>query len=134
MIQNKNWKLVFLGITAVIVFGSLAYFSILESPSGSDTTTIGFRKIRDDPGFEATIDSLSRGDDSLIVKFHHDSVGKQPVKVEGYVDYSLSTGLLTGLEDAVLKVGLVEGEIPYFRLHIGEDSEIFEFGVRILNI
>ena len=97
MMKMKTKFIVF-GIIAVLILSSLSsgfylgeLFRLIFGISPSEFTTTEFRKIRDDPSFETTMDFLGRDADSLIVKFHHDSSVEKLIRVEGDVDYSIST-------------------------------------------
>ncbi|MBW3005010.1 hypothetical protein KY310_04210, partial [Candidatus Woesearchaeota archaeon] len=92
------------------------------------------KKITDEPGFETHFSSISQTDNQLTVVFYHDSALSQPIWVEGDVGYALTKDASGPLEEVTLVVQLVDGIVPRFKLHVGEASEIFEFGKEIPEI
>ncbi|MBD3304083.1 hypothetical protein GF343_02980, partial [Candidatus Woesearchaeota archaeon] len=92
------------------------------------------KKITDEPGFETHFSSIKKEDNQLTVVFYHDSALQQPVWVEGDVGYALTKDKSGPLEEVTLVVQLVEGIVPKFKLHVGEASEIFEFGKEIPSV
>ncbi|MFC1769168.1 hypothetical protein ACFLZX_05380 [Nanoarchaeota archaeon] len=85
-------------------------------------------KIEDEPDYETHFASMQITDDELIVIFFHDYENELPIRIEGDVSYKLSKETAIQFENITLTVDLVEGVIPRFNLHIGEESEVFEFG------
>ncbi|MBW3002722.1 alpha/beta fold hydrolase [Candidatus Woesearchaeota archaeon] len=92
------------------------------------------KKITDEPGFETHFSSIKKENNQLTVVFYHDSALQQPLWVEGDVGYALTKDESGPLEEVTLVVQLVEGIVPKFKLHVGEASEIFEFGKEIPEI
>ncbi|ODS41672.1 MAG: hypothetical protein A7315_00730 [Candidatus Altiarchaeales archaeon WOR_SM1_79] len=88
-------------------------------------------KVQDDPGFDVFINSHTRGDD-LVAEFYHNSENPQPISVIGLEGYQLSKNEASNGEKILLKVPGWNNR--YFKLQIGHDSEIFEFGIKILNV
>ncbi|MBW2984913.1 LamG domain-containing protein, partial [Candidatus Woesearchaeota archaeon] len=89
------------------------------------------QKLQDEPDYETHFLSIEKTADYLFVTFYHDYNGILPVRVEGDVNYTLSKESIDYLENATLVVGLVEEIIPKFKLHVGPESEVFEFGKSI---
>jgi hypothetical protein len=85
-------------------------------------------KLEDEIHFETYFASMSQTNTTLTVIFYHDYTQSLPVWIEGDITYQLSTTNAEPYENTTLEVTLVEGIIPRFNLHLGEESEIFEFG------
>ena len=90
------------------------------------------KKINDEPDFEVYISELNKTENSLRVVFLHDAETEEPIWIEGDVNYSLSKERSSSGEEIVLEVELENGRVPFFKLHVGEDSEILQFGEQIL--
>jgi len=103
---------------------------ILETEEGKD---LG-EKTEDELRYETHFLLMEQTDEQLIVVFYHDYNGTLPIRVEGDVNYSLDKNESEYLENVTLVVELIEGILPRFELHIGEDSEVFTFGKVIPNI
>ncbi|MEM7817659.1 MAG: right-handed parallel beta-helix repeat-containing protein, partial [Candidatus Aenigmatarchaeota archaeon] len=88
------------------------------------------KKVADDPAFEVYFTLISLSDSELMLRFYHNATDAQRVWVEKIddVEYSLSHKRADPLEEVSLNVTLVNGSVPRFRLHVGRESEIFEFG------
>jgi len=102
----------------------------LKDDEGSEIA----RKIKDDDRFETYFTYTNKTDSRLELSFYHDSDEIQKVWVEGDVNYQLSTDQPDKNEIANLSVDLIDGKIPRFKLHIGDESEVFEFGITIINV
>ncbi|MBW2979870.1 SBBP repeat-containing protein [Candidatus Woesearchaeota archaeon] len=89
------------------------------------------QKLQDEPDYETHFLSIEKTTEYLFVTFYHDYNGTLPVSVEGDVNYTLSKESIDYLENATLVVDLVEEIIPKFKLHVGPESEVFEFGKSI---
>jgi hypothetical protein len=102
---------------------SLDTQTVLESVNG--------KKVEDDPNFETTVWSAERDNESgtFTLVFSHDSETVQPIWIEELepIDYQLSETQSAANENVTLAVYFTE-RLPKFRLHIGDTSEIFEFG------
>jgi hypothetical protein len=86
-------------------------------------------KVQDDPAFETRIISIERTETALKVKFSHDYNEPLPVWVEGEVTHVFSiTGDAAPNEVVTLTALLEDGKVPQFKLHVGPESEIFQFG------
>lgn len=92
------------------------------------------KKVEDDSSFETEFLSVEKSSTHLVLEFQHTSGVAQPVWIEEDVEYSLSDDVLSPGETAVLEVPLLDSRIPKFRLHIGAASEVFEFGISIINV
>ncbi|MFO8015613.1 MAG: hypothetical protein R6U32_00765, partial [Candidatus Woesearchaeota archaeon] len=92
------------------------------------------KKIRDEGEYETLFTRVSRENGSLMLTFHHNSSFAQPVWIEGDVNHTLSDNTSRPYQNISLVVPLVKGEVPRFRLHIGTESEVFEFGIEVINL
>ncbi len=92
------------------------------------------RKIKDDESFETFFTSVEKRGNRFIVKFHHNSTTPQPVWVEKAPDYDLTSGMAGLNETVTLTIPLKKGRVPKFRLHVGPESDIFEFGIEVINL
>ena len=92
------------------------------------------KKIEEDYTFDTIIDSVERGPHEFIVTFHHTANDEIPVWIEGWADYTLSKNTALPGETITLTVPLIEGIVPKFKLHVGETSDIFEFGKTIPSV
>jgi hypothetical protein len=104
-----------------------------ENEGINDDTTgekVG-EKIENDPAFETYFTLIDTADNMLMLKFYHNSSSPQPIWVESNskINYTLSTSRAGQFEEVSLNVTLQSGKIPRFRLHVGAESEIFEFGI-----
>ena len=91
-------------------------------------------KVQDDPGFDAIIENSFMSGSDLVVEFYHNSENLQPISVIGLDsgDYMLSRAASSGGE--IIKLKIPGWNDRYFKLKVGSDSEVFEFGIRILNV
>jgi hypothetical protein len=85
-------------------------------------------KLEDEINFETYFTSMTQTNTTLTVTFYHDYSQSLPVWIEGDITYQLSTTSAEPYENTTLEVILVEGIVPRFNLHLGEESEVFEFG------
>ena len=93
-----------------------------------DTGAVVGRKVVDDPRFETRIIGIERTQSALKVRFSHDAAQPLPIWVEGNATYTFSVLENAPPNDTItLTVLLENSRIPSFRLHIGAESEIFEF-------
>lgn len=94
------------------------------------------KKVADDPSFETYFTFVGFVDDALVLNFYHNSSETQPVWIEsvGEINYALSTGRAEQFENVSLNVTLQGGKIPKFRLHVGRDSDVFEFGITVITV
>ncbi len=114
---------------------------ILETEEGKD---LG-EKIEDELEYETHFLEMEQTEEEFRIVFYHDYNGTLPIRINGEVNYTLaplaypeksSTKIFTRgnkieadyLENVTLVVELINGILPKFELHIGEESEIFEFG------
>ncbi len=86
------------------------------------------QKVATEPGYRTHFNSFGKSGGDFVAEFYHDADRPLKVWVEGEVDHRLSAREVVPLEVVTLKVRLVGGEVPSFKLHVGADSEIFEFG------
>jgi subtilisin family serine protease len=93
------------------------------------------KKIQDDPNFETFFTNVTTNTTHLLVQFYHNGTTQQPVWVEGLS--SLEAINLTNAppnQEITVAVALINGYIPRFTLHVGPASDIFLFGITIINI
>ncbi len=99
---------------------------VSSAPNPSVNETVESIKVKSDARFDAIIDSAEKQDDDLVVIFHHDSPIQLPIFVKGNVDYFLSQNESIGGQNVSLR--LFNYSNQYFKLRIGNASEVFEFG------
>ncbi|MCX6706971.1 MAG: right-handed parallel beta-helix repeat-containing protein [Candidatus Woesearchaeota archaeon] len=90
------------------------------------------RKIEDEKDYETIFTLVGRLNGSFVIEFHHNSTIVQPVWVEaeGGMQYNLSTLAADPNETVVLTIPLdSQQSLPKFRLHVGLESEVFEFDI-----
>jgi len=92
------------------------------------------KKIEEDHTFDTIIDSIERTDSEIIIQFHHTAKDELPVWIEDWADYTLSKKTALPGEAITLTVPLVKGIVPKFKLHVGETSDVFEFGKTIPSV
>ncbi len=97
---------------------------ILETEEGKD---LG-EKTEDEAEYETYFLEMEQTEEEFKVVFYHDYNSSLSVRVEGEVNYTLSVEESDYLENVTLVVELVDGILPQFELHIGEESEVFTFG------
>jgi hypothetical protein len=86
-------------------------------------------KLEDEIHFETYFTNITQTNTTLTITFYHDYIQSLPVWIEATeVQYTLSTTNAEPYENTTLEVTLIEGIIPRFNLHLGEESEVFEFG------
>ena len=85
-------------------------------------------KIEDDESFETFFTFVGIVGDKFNVTFFHNSTTAQPVWVEGDVIHTITNPNPLPNETITALVDLVDGRVPKFRLHIGSESEVFDFG------
>ncbi|MEE9525372.1 MAG: hypothetical protein V3V78_02080, partial [Candidatus Woesearchaeota archaeon] len=88
-------------------------------------------KLEDEPDYETYFVDIEKTNTTLTVVFYHDYNATLPITIEGDIDYSLSSENASYLENITLIVNLIDSIVPKFELHVGETSEIFEFGKTI---
>lgn len=94
-----------------------------------DTGAVVGHKIVDDPDFETRMVAIERTENLLRIRFSHNAAQALPVWVEGDVTHTFSVLENATPNDVVtLAVMLENNKVPKFKLHIGAESEIFEFG------
>ncbi|MEM2916660.1 MAG: right-handed parallel beta-helix repeat-containing protein, partial [Candidatus Woesearchaeota archaeon] len=87
------------------------------------------KKVSDEPDYETFFTFVGKENGRFVVRFYHNSSSALPVWVEGNVSAEISSQNAEPLEEVEVSVPLrADGSIPLFRLHIGEESEVFEFG------
>jgi len=102
-------------------------FALNEQVRDDANTAVG-RKVADEPGYETHFTSIGIESGQFVVRFYHDSPSALPVWIEGNVGAILTTNTPSQNEEVTLAVALDLGAIPQFRLHVGAESEIFDFG------
>jgi hypothetical protein len=98
-----------------------------------ENNTVG-KKIENEPDYETFFTFVGKENSNFIIRFYHNATESLPVWVEGNIDYSLTTSMANPLEEVNLTVPLIDGKIPKFRLHVGYDSDVFEFGITIIDV
>ena len=99
----------------------------------SNNDTVG-KKIKDEKNYETFFRSIGKADGKMEISFYHNGTAALPVWIEGTSDYNLSSLTADPFEVINLTVPLDNGETPKFRLHVGPDSDVFEFGITVLNL
>jgi len=94
------------------------------------------KKVADDASFETFFTFIAVANETLELRFYHNSTDKQPIWIEtmGEINYTLSADLAEQFEEVSLNVTLQSGKIPKFKLHVGSASEIFEFGITVITV
>ncbi|MBW3004293.1 DUF11 domain-containing protein [Candidatus Woesearchaeota archaeon] len=92
------------------------------------------KKVEEDYTFDTIIDGVERTPNELIVTFHHNANDELPVWVEHWANYKLSKNTALPGETITLTVPLINGIVPKFKLHVGETSDVFEFGKTIPSV
>jgi len=97
------------------------------------------KKVADDPAFETYFTFVGVVGDVFTLNFYHDAEIAQPVWIENMyenytLNYTLSSDRAEQFEDVSLNVTLQDGKIPRFRLHVGRDSDVFEFGITVITV
>jgi len=108
-------------------------FEIGDEVKDTENNTVG-KKIEDESGYETFFTFVGKENDNFIVKFYHNASISLPVWVETNIDYNLTTPIANPSIEIILTVPLVNGKIPKFKLHVGNDSDIFEFGITIITV
>ena len=97
---------------------------ILETEQGKD---LG-EKTQDELEYETRFLEMEQTDEEFRIVFYHDYNNTLPIRIEGDVNYDLNKNESDYLENVTLVVELIDGILPQFELHIGEESEVFIFG------
>jgi mannan endo-1,4-beta-mannosidase len=92
------------------------------------------KKIEDELNYETFFTLVGKENSNFVIRFYHNATRSLPVWLEGDVDFYLSANTANPLEEVNLTVPLIDGKIPRFRLHVGYDSDVFEFGITIINV
>jgi len=120
MKKDIIYKLLF--VSVIIIF--VAFFIDSQPP-------ISYEQIEYDSDINTTILSSELVGNDLILKFYHNSDKAQPIYITADVDYELSKTLAESKEIVTLAVYNWSNE--YFELQIGSGSDVFAFGIKILN-
>ena len=88
-------------------------------------------KIEDEIEYETHFMNITKTNAHLYLKFYHDHNESLAVWIEGNVIYNLSKENAEPYENVDLFIELVNGIVPRFDLHIGNQSEVFSFGKTI---
>jgi hypothetical protein len=127
MVQRERvWIILATIIVLVIAFSAFQLYIAPEELS-QDLRDQIINKVADEPGWETFFRSARVYGNTFTVRFYHDSQEPQPIWIEGDIEYTLSTDLAEANEEVTLSVTLVDNQVPSFRLHVGRESEIFEF-------
>ena len=97
---------------------------LLKTEQGKD---LG-KKTEDETEYETYFLEMNQTNEDFKIVFYHDYNGSLPIYVKGNVSYELDKNESNSLENVTLIVQLVEGILPQFELHVGEESEVFSFG------
>ncbi len=89
---------------------------------------VQFSQLEDEEEYDTTFVSSGIEGDTFVVVFYHNASDVLPVWVEGVTSYAFSSDTAEPFQEITLTVGLVDGQVPNFRLHVGAESEVFEFG------
>lgn len=95
----------------------------------TDKNQVVGKKIVEDIHYAAQFYSIVETPESFSVVFFHKNDKPLDVWIEGAdkVNTKLSKSKAAPYEEVTLIVEKVNGKVPYFKLHLGEASEIFEF-------
>jgi len=88
-----------------------------------------YSKIQEDEGYDVNIISFENVGDDLVITFNHDGEENLPILIEGNINYELDKNSSSKNEVVVLRVFNWNEE--YFRIYVGENTEVFEFGTNI---
>ncbi|MBU1111795.1 MAG: hypothetical protein KJ896_03375, partial [Nanoarchaeota archaeon] len=95
----------------------------------NNLTEINYQIIKEDPLYDAIIDSVVFENQTLTVIFHHDSEIVLPIRIEGNLaEYELSQDESVAGENVTLIVPNWNNE--YFRIYVGDHTEVVSFGVQ----
>ena len=100
----------------------------LDEDISDESGTVVGRKLADEPDYETFFTFIGINGADFAVRFYHNATTIMPVRMEGNVTATLSTSIANPGEEVSLSVLLQEGSIPNFTLHVGLQSEVFEFG------
>ncbi|MEM4243007.1 MAG: LamG-like jellyroll fold domain-containing protein, partial [Candidatus Woesearchaeota archaeon] len=93
------------------------------------------KKVSDEPDYETFFTFVGKENGRFVVRFYHNASSALPVWVEGNEDAQLSSAIAEPISEVNVSVPLrIDGSIPLFRLHVGEESEVFEFGTQDYHI
>ncbi|OGR34740.1 MAG: hypothetical protein A2091_11860 [Desulfuromonadales bacterium GWD2_61_12] len=101
-------------------------YALNESITTDNGKIVG-KKVVDDSRYKANFTKIVEHEAYFYVEFFHSYVETLPVWVEGDVKYDLSLPAARPFEDVSLKIYKVNGKTPFFKLHLGEKSEVFSF-------
>ncbi|MFH1063513.1 MAG: hypothetical protein V1729_00365 [Candidatus Woesearchaeota archaeon] len=85
-------------------------------------------KVEDEPDYETHFVSMEQTGTTFTAVFYHDAESAMQVRTVGNIQRTLSTRYAEPFENVTLVVQLENGILPRFELHLGEESEIFQFG------
>jgi hypothetical protein len=91
-----------------------------------DGSVIG-KKIEDEIAYETNINFAGILGQNFIIKLQHNASSALAVWVEG-VEAAFSDTIAEPNTEITVVVPLENNSIPYFKLHVGNESEVFEFG------
>lgn len=114
----------------IIVEETSASFNEGASIQDKDNKFVG-KKVIDETAFETYFNYIVKNETGLFLSFYHDSIAPQRIWIEGDVIYELSQNTSLANENVTLTVFRDNSVVPKFKLHIGETSEVFEFGKEI---
>ena len=107
---------------------STRFYKINDVVKTDDNQTIG-KKIVEDPRYAAQFYSITETPTNFTAVFFHKYEKPLDVWIEGAGKgrVQLSKSKAAPNEEITLTIDKVDGKIPYFKLHVGELSEVFEF-------
>lgn len=105
--------------------------NVEDSLNDNEGAVVG-KKIEDEKDYETLFTFIGRSGDYFLIVFYHNSTTAQPVWVEAEAEmlYNLSTLAAQPDENVTLAIPLDnQSSLPKFRLHVGIESEVFEFDI-----
>lgn len=98
-----------------------------------DTGQVIGRKVQEDPDYLTHFTSMTTDSGDIVFRFFHDAARDLSVWIEGEIEHTLSTSTAKAFEEVILRVRKVGDDLPSFKLHIGDRSEVFIFGPRFMD-
>jgi len=105
-------------------------FVDIEGDVAIDSGHLVAQKISEELLYQANFTQVRMGTDALVVEFYHNYQQDLPVWIEGDVQYELSDTLAPPNKLITLKINRTAGSINPFKLHLGAESEVFEFWIQ----
>ncbi len=101
-------------------------FALNEDVRDEANKAVG-RKTADEADYETSFVFIGTEGNEFVLRFYHNATATLPIWTEG-AQGTLSANTAGPNEQINLSVPLVNGQMPYFKLHVGFESEVFEFG------